>query len=259
MSGKGGVGKSTVTANLAAVLARRGLAVGILDGDINSSSIARVMGVLGADIAQSNGGISPAVAEPGVKVMSVDLFLSKDGAPVLWDAPTQKDAFTWRTMMEMAALREFLSDTDWGVLDYLLIDLPPGTDRLPNVADIVPRLAGSIVVTIPSEISQFVVQKAVRMATDVTGAPIIGIIENMASHVCSHCGHEEALFPDGDVEALAQRLGVPYLGRIPFDPRVAAAADRAKPFTREHPDAPAAHAFTRLADAIVTFRAMVEE
>src|SRR5690606_37549612 len=163
MSGKGGVGKSTVTANLAAVLAQRGLSVGVLDADINGSSIARITGVLGSEIRQTENGVVPAVATPGFKVMSVDLFLSADGEPVVWDAPTQRDAFRWRTMMEMAALREFLSDTEWGELDFLLIDLPPGSERLPNLAGLVPRLAGSIVVTIPSDVSQFVVQKAIDL------------------------------------------------------------------------------------------------
>jgi ATP-binding protein involved in chromosome partitioning len=253
MSGKGGVGKSTVTANLAAVLAGRGLSVGILDADLNSSSIARITGVLGSEIRHSERGVSPAIADPGIKVMSVDLFLSADGVPVLWDAPTQRDAFTWRTMMEMAALREFISDTEWGSLDYLLIDLPPGTERLPNVADLVPRLAGSIVVTIPSEISQFVVQKAIAMATSLTNAPIIGIVENMASHVCGHCGHEEDLFPDGHVETMARRLDVPYLARVPFDQRMAVSADRGESFVTTCPESPAVGAFEKIADCIVSY------
>ena len=257
MSGKGGVGKSTVTANLAAVLAGRGLSVGILDADINSSSIARITGVLGSEIRHGAAGVVPAVAEPGIKVMSVDLFLSADGEPVLWDAPTQRDAFTWRTMMEMAALREFLSDTEWGTLDFLLIDLPPGTDRLPNIADLVPQLAGSIVVTIPSEISQFVVQKAISMAESVTGAPIIGIVENMASHVCAHCGHEQELFPDGNVEQMAYRLGVPYLARVPFDRRMAVSADRGVPFVVASAESPAVGAFEKIADRVAAFCAAI--
>jgi ATP-binding protein involved in chromosome partitioning len=257
MSGKGGVGKSTVTANLAAVLAGRGLSVGILDADINSSSIARITGVLGSEIRHGAAGVVPAVAEPGIKVMSVDLFLSADGEPVLWDAPTQRDAFTWRTMMEMAALREFLSDTEWGTLDFLLIDLPPGTDRLPNIADLVPQLAGSIVVTIPSEISQFVVQKAISMAGSVTGAPIIGIVENMASHVCAHCGHEQELFPDGNVEQMAYRLGVPYLARVPFDRRMAVSADRGVPFVVASAESPAVGAFEKIADRVAAFCAAI--
>ena len=257
MSGKGGVGKSTVTANLAAVLAGRGLLVGILDADINSSSIARITGVLGSEIRHGAAGVVPAVAEPGIKVMSVDLFLSADGEPVLWDAPTQRDAFTWRTMMEMAALREFLSDTEWGTLDFLLIDLPPGTDRLPNIADLVPQLAGSIVVTIPSEISQFVVQKAISMAESVTGAPIIGIVENMASHVCAHCGHEQELFPDGNVEQMAYRLGVPYLARVPFDRRMAVSADRGVPFVIACGESPAVGAFEKIADRVAAFCAAI--
>lgn len=253
MSGKGGVGKSTVTANLATVLARRGLSVGILDADLNGASMARLTGVLGTEIRHSDGGVEPAVAQGGVKVMSIDLFLSADGEPVLWDAPTQRDAFTWRTMMEMAAQREFLSDTAWGKLDFLLIDLPPGTERLPNLADLVPRLAGSIVVTIPSEVSQFVVQKAISMAKSVARVPLIGIVENMATHVCEHCGHEEELFPGGTVEEMAARNEVEYLARIPFDRRMAISADRGVAFVAAHAGSPADAAFDRVADRVVAF------
>ena len=251
MSGKGGVGKSTITANLAASLSAQGLRVGILDADINSSSMARMMGVLGLPVEQTETGILPANGPLGIKVMSVDLLLAAGGSPVVWDAPTQRDAFTWRAMMEMAALREFLSDTEWGPLDYLLIDMAPGSDRLPNVFDLIPRLAGSIVVTIPSGVSRFVVEKSVRMAVDVAGSDVIGLVENMAYTVCSHCGAEEDLFPDGGVAEYAGSAGVPYLARIPFDRRMATLADQGEAFTAKHPESAAGQAFTELASRLI--------
>ena len=197
MSGKGGVGKSSVTANLASALGLRGHSVGVIDADINGPSIAKMMGVRGQRIDYGNDGVKPALSPLGVKVMSMDLFLKDDETPVLWESQTQKDAFTWRGTMEMSALREFLSDTEWGTLDYLLIDLPPGTDRLPNLVDLLPNLGGTVVVTIPSGVSQLVVKKSLTMAKKLLNAPVIGIVENMAAYVCADCGKTEDLFPSG--------------------------------------------------------------
>ena len=139
-------------------------------------------------------GVKPAVTALGTKLISMDLLLAEDDAPVLWNAHSQKDAFTWRSTMEVGALREFIADTEWGELDYLLLDLPPGTDRLPNVAELIPNLGGVVVVTIPSEVSQLIVKKSVTMARDILKVPIIGVVENMAFYVCQHCGEEEPLF-----------------------------------------------------------------
>ena len=253
MSGKGGVGKSSVTVNLAAALALGEQAVGILDADINGPSIAKMTGVRGQLLYAGTTGLQPAVSALGIKVMSIDLFLPQDETPVLWDAPTQKDAYTWRGMMEMAALREFLGDTEWGALDVLLIDLPPGTDKLPNVIDLLPQLDGTVIVTIPSGVSQLVVSKSITMAKDILKTPVIGLVENMAAYVCAHCGQEETLFPVGHVEALAEAHHVPFLGRIPFDPRLARAADEGTLFALQHRETPAALAIQRLAEKVRGF------
>ena len=191
MSGKGGVGKSSITVNLASALALRGNRVGVLDADINGPSIAKMIGVRGVNIDYGADGVKPAISPLGVRVMSMDLFLKDDETPVLWEAQTQKDAFTWRGTMEVSALREFLSDTEWGVLDYLLIDLPPGTDRLPNLIDLLPTLGGTVVVTIPSSVSQLVVKKSLTMAKKLLNTPVVGIVENMAAYVCADCGKTE--------------------------------------------------------------------
>ena len=250
MSGKGGVGKSSVTVGLGAALAMDGAAVGLLDADLNGASLARMTGVRGQRLRLDAGGVAPARTEGGLRVMSIDLFLPDEKTPVLWEAPTQQDAFTWRGMMEAGALREMLGDTAWGTLDYLLIDLPPGTDRLPTLVDLCPGLAGTVVVTIPSAVAQHVVGKSIHMARAVLETPVLGVVENMAAYVCPHCGAAEPLFAESTVEALAAAHGVPYLGPIPFDPRLAAAADAGQPFLPAHVARPAGQALRRLAGEV---------
>jgi ATP-binding protein involved in chromosome partitioning len=253
MSGKGGVGKSAVTANLASALALRGCAVGVVDADINGPSIAKMMGVRGTAIDYGADGVKPAVNPLGVKVMSMDLFLTDDETPVLWDAHTQKDAFTWRGTMEVTALREFLSDTEWGLLDYLLIDLPPGTDRLPNLVDLLPTLGGTVVVTIPSGVSQLVVKKSLTMAKTLLNIPVVGVVENMAAYVCTDCGKMEDLFPSGHTEEMARQFDVPLLGKVPLDPRISISADTGATFVADYGDTPAGRVLTGVAERIQTF------
>lgn len=253
MSGKGGVGKSSLSVNLAAALAMQGNAVGIVDTDINGSSVAKMCGVQNQKSTPGADGMSPATGEMGIKVMAIDLLLADSRDPVVWDAPTQKDAFTWRGMMEAAAIRELIADTNWGELDYLLIDLPPGTDKLPNVVDILPRISGTIIVTIPSAVSQFVVGKSIKMATDILKTPVIGLIENMSAYVCPKCGTEDVLFPTGHVEKLAKEYQVPYLGKVPFDPRMAFASDEGRFFVKDHESLPAANAIAGLGEKIISF------
>jgi|AP95_1055475.scaffolds.fasta_scaffold10335_2 ATP-binding protein involved in chromosome partitioning len=258
MSGKGGVGKSSVVVNLASALALQDYSIGILDADINGASIARMTGVRGQPLSTGETGVMPPAATRNLKVMSIDLFLPDDSTPVLWDAPTQKDAYTWRGMMEIAAIREFLSDTEWGELDFLFIDLPPGTDKLPNMVDLLPRISGTIIVTIPSQLSQFVVGKSISMAKDLLRTPVIGLVENMSTYVCRQCGHEEKLFPGELVEELASRYDVPYLGRIPFDPRVAACADEGSLFLEKYSGLPATTAIEQIAQRVGDFCEIVE-
>ncbi len=249
VSGKGGVGKSSVTANLAAAFARGGSAVGVLDADLNGPSVARMLGVRGQTLRVTEAGVHPAVNAQGISVMSMDLLLPSDETPVTWEATTQAESHVWRGNMEANALREFLADTAWGSLDLLLLDLPPGTDRLPTVAGLVPSLSGTVLITIPAEVSHLVVKKSITVAK-ATPAPILGLVENMAGYVCVECGALGELFHGSGGEALAAEFGIPFLGRVPFDPRLAAAGDQGLPFISEHADSPAGRALLHVADRI---------
>ena len=244
-SGKGGVGKSVLTANLAAVLAADGWRVGVLDADLNGPSMAKMLGVRGRRLQLSSDGVHPAEGPLGVKVLSIDLFLPGDRAPLTWEAPTQQDAFVWRETMEATALRELLADTAWGDLDLLLVDLPPGAPRLPTLAGLLPDLDGALVVTIPSEVSHLVVGRSVELAR-AHGVRLLGLVENMAGYLCPACGAVGELFV-GDSRSLAEAFGLPILGRIPFDPRIARCADRGVLYAVEHPEAAAAQALRELA------------
>lgn len=246
MSGKGGVGKSTLTANLAALLADRGYAVGALDADLNGPALARMLGVRGQQLQLTPQGVKPAVGAAGVRVVSMDLFLPDDATPVTWQHPggLAADTTVWRGTMEATVLREFLSDIAWGDLDFLFLDLPPGSDRFAAVAGLLPRLAGVLVITVPALVAQAVVKKAITAAHQ-RGDPLLGIVENMSGYVCPTCGTVSPLFP-GD----AQTMDLPLLGRVPFDPRLAAGADAGLPFALTHPDTPAAQALAGLATAM---------
>ncbi|MDE0010864.1 MAG: P-loop NTPase [Candidatus Poribacteria bacterium] len=251
MSGKGGVGKSSLTANLATALTLRGNTVGVVDADINGPTLAKMMGVRNATLEYTPTGVKPAITALGTKLISMDLLLAEDDTPVLWNAHTQKDAFTWRSTMEVGALREFIADTEWGNLDYLLLDLPPGTDRLPNVVELIPNLGGVVVVTIPSEVSQLIVKKSVTMAREILKVPIIGVVENMAFYVCQHCGEEEPLFStEGSLDEAFQQ---DILGSVPFDPRLAHSNDCGTSYVDVYPDAPASKIVVQVAEKIQDF------
>ena len=238
-----------MTANLAAAFAREGSAVGVLDADLNGPSIARMLGVRGQRLKVTEAGVHPAVSAHGISVMSMDLLLPSDETPVTWEAMTQAESHVWRGNMEANALREFLADTAWGSLDLLLIDLPPGTDRLSTVAGLAPSLSGTVVVTIPAEVAHLVVKKSITVAKT-TAAPVLGLVENMAGYVCAKCGALGELFQGSQGESLAAEFAIAFLGRIPFDPRLAAAGDRGVPFVVEHPESLAGRALAEIAKRI---------
>jgi ATP-binding protein involved in chromosome partitioning len=238
VSGKGGVGKSSLTANLANCFARDGWRVGVLDADLNGPTMAKMLGVRGRTLAVGAAGVAPPESALGVKVMSMDLLLPSDSTPLTWEAPTQDEAHTWRGSMEVNALREFLADTAWGELDALLLDLPPGTDRVATVTGLLPALAGTVIVTIPSDVSHLVVRKSITVAAQAR-APVLGLVENMAG-----------MFPGPAGADLAREAGIPFLGSVPFDRELALAADRGEAFVTAAPERDSARALVQVARAI---------
>lgn len=214
MSGKGGVGKSYVTAGIALASAEGGRRTGVLDADLAGPTTARMLGAQGPLIVDA-GGVHPASGSLGLKVFSTDLLLA-EGAPLRWKGEGN-EPFVWRGALEAGALREFLSDVVWGALDLLLIDLPPGTSRLQDLAELVPNLGGLIAVSIPTEESFQAVSRAMRAARDAR-LPILGVVENMAGYRCPDCGASQPLFPGEAGERLARDFEVPLLARIPFAP-----------------------------------------
>jgi ATP-binding protein involved in chromosome partitioning len=213
MSGKGGVGKSYVTAAIARGMAARiSRGIGVLDADFASPTTGRLLDARGPLVVDEDG-VHPARGVDGIVVCSTDLLLD-DGAPLAWREPTS-ERFVWRGALETGALREFLADVAWGELDLLLIDLPPGTDRLEDLTELVPNLTGAIAVTIPSEESRRSVERAVRSATH-AGVRLLGIVENMSGYLCADCGAIAPLYAGNAGALLADAFSVPVLYRLPF-------------------------------------------
>ena len=252
MSGKGGVGKSSITANIAACLVDRGYSVGILDADLNGPSIGHLLGV-GSEhkLVIDDDGINAGEGALGIKIMSMDMLLSSPDAPVMWTDDAGATS-TWVSTMESTALRELLADTKWGELDYLLIDMPPGSDRMDNIRDLIPELAGVVEITIPSQLSQYIVSKSITKNNKM-GVPIIGLIENMATYVCPHCDKEGKLFEGQDAELLSSKKGINYIGKIPFDTRVSRKTDSGSLFYTENKDSITGKAIASAVNTIIKF------
>ena len=244
ISGKGGVGKSTVTVNLAMAFAMHGYAkrVGILDADITGPCVPKMLGLHGQRLPASPAGIFPALGPLGIKVVSMDFLLPSEESPVIWRGP-----------LKMRAISQFLSDIVWGELEFLFIDLPPGTGDEPlSIMQLIPEMDGVAIVTIASEVSQIVVKKAVTFSRKL-GIPVIGVIENMSGFVCPKCGTEIDIFKVGGGKRIAEDLSIPFLGSIPLDPEICRDSDNGMPFITEHVNSPATKAFTEIVKKIEHF------
>ena len=227
MSGKGGVGKSAVAVNLALGLAREGARVGVLDADLNGPSVAKMLGLRGQPLRAGPNGLLPVPGPLGLGVQSMDFFL-QGTQPLDWDGPSGEGA-ALRSALEEAALGDLLGQTEWGVLDFLVVDLAPGADRLPAFARLHPDVEGALAVTIPTEVSLLAVERSLRRAREAR-IPLVGLVENMGSSVCGACGAEGPLFREADVQRVARDLEVEIVARIPFDPKLAASADAGQSF-----------------------------
>lgn len=234
-SGKGGVGKSTVTVNLACALAATGSRVGILDADIYGPSIPVMMGI-NRQPQVYNGRMLPLEAH-GIKLISMG-FLLEERQPVIWRGP-----------MIVGALKQFITDVDWGELDYLLVDLPPGTGDIQMSLAQQTRMAGAVVVSTPQAVALADVRRSVVMFEKVN-VPRFGIVENMSEFICPQCGHVEPIFGHGGAEAEATLLCLPFLGRIPLEPSVRLAGDAGTPVVVSHPASASALAFRQLAERV---------
>ena len=235
-SGKGGVGKSTVAANLALALRRAGHRVGLLDADIYGPSQQMMMGCRERPQVNQAEKILP-VDGHGVAVMSLG-FLMEPDTPVIWRGP-----------MVMKALQQFLEDVEWGSLDFLVVDLPPGTgDAQLTITQLIP-LDGAVIVTTPQDVALIDARKGLAMFQKVN-VPVLGIVENMAGFICPHCGKESAIFKRGGGKLTAQGLDVPFLGEVPIDPAVVEGGDAGTPIVAAAPQSATAHAFVALADEV---------
>ena len=233
-SGKGGVGKSTTAVNLALALAQQGARVGLLDADIYGPSIPQMLGVGGQQPHSPDGKHIEALQGHGIALMSIGFLVDAD-SPMVWRGP-----------MVTSALEQLLRDTLWGDLDYLVVDMPPGTGDIQlTLAQKVP-VTGSVIVTTPQDIALLDARKGIRMFEKVA-VPILGVVENMSMHICSHCGHAEPIFGEGGGEALGADFDVPLLGKLPLDLRIRQGLDAGQPIVSADPQSPISQQYRDIA------------
>ncbi|TVR55374.1 MAG: ATP-binding protein [Gemmatimonadales bacterium] len=244
-SGKGGVGKSAVTANLAVTLSAMGRRVGVVDADLNGPSLARMLGVPRGVLVDRADGVVPPKGAAGVPVISMELLQEAEDAPLRWQDPGG-DTFIWQSTMETNVLREFLADVAWGELDYLLVDIPPGTDKIGRFLELVPALPVALLVTTPSELSRAVVARSLRMVRE-AGIPSVALVANMSGYRCPGCGERHPIFPGDGARRLSEEGSVPIWGEIPFDPRISEDTDRGRPRVLEDPEGEVAQGFRQVA------------
>ncbi|MDN5357818.1 MAG: Mrp/NBP35 family ATP-binding protein [Candidatus Methanomethylophilaceae archaeon] len=240
LSGKGGVGKSTVSSNLACALSNMGYETGIMDVDITGPNIPKMFGIEDEKLDIQNNKLVPVIVPPSLKVMSMAFLLPTKDTPVLWRGP-----------VKMTAIRQFIEDVEWGDLDYLVIDMPPGTgDEALSIMQLIPKPDGAVIVTTPQDVSLMDGRKTITFSAEAK-IPIIGLVENMSGFICPHCGKETDIFKSGGGENVAKEFGIQFLGRIPIEHSVALSGDNGMPAVLSDPDSASAKAFNSIIKKII--------
>lgn len=239
LSGKGGVGKSTVSANLAYALSEKGYKVGLLDSDLHGPTIPKMLGVEDKKPLPSEEGINPVLINQNLKVMSTGFLLTEKDDPIIWRGP-----------LKMGAIKQFIGDVEWGELDYLIIDLPPGTGDEPlSISQLIPDNDGAIIVTTPQDVALVSVRKSINFVKKMN-YPIIGIIENMSGFVCPHCNKSIDIFKTGGGLKASSDLKIPFLGKVPIDPNIVSTGDSGEPYLINNTNTQAGKAFKEIVGKI---------
>jgi len=240
LSNKGGVGKSSVAVNLACSLSEKGYKVGILDADLHGPSVATMLGFEGKRLQGSSEGIIPMSVSPNLVAVSMASLLENSDSPLIWRGP-----------LKMMALKQFLGEVQWGNLDFLIVDSPPGTGDEPlSICQLIPELEGGIIVTTPQGVALLDSRKCVNFLRNLK-IPVLGIIENMSGLKCPHCGKNIDLFKSGGGEKAAEEFKLPFLGKIPIDLNMVNSADDGKPYILQYKDSDTAQIFNKIVELII--------
>ena len=239
LSGKGGVGKSTVSVNLALILSEKGYDVGLLDSDLHGPSIPMMLGVEDSRLEPTETGFNPVSLSPHLKVMSIGFLLQDRDSPVIWRGP-----------LKMGAIKQFIGDCNWGKLDYLIVDLPPGTGDEPlSIAQLIPHSDGAIIVTTPQDVALVSVRKSINFVKKMN-MHVVGIIENMSGFTCPHCGNSVNIFKTGGGLKASKDFNVPFLGKVPLDSQIVETGDSGEPFVTKNKGSDTAKAFVEIVENI---------